>query len=173
MNSKPMPLSLEDVVARFERPLIRYAMRITGGLDEARDVVQETFIRLSREDLAQVENRLAPWLFTVCRNRALDTIRKESRIVRMPVVTEETSSDEPGPAVALENREAATRMGELLRRLPENQREVIRLKFEQDLSYREIAEITSHSVGNVGFLIHHGLRTLRRLWEQQEARELA
>jgi RNA polymerase sigma-70 factor (ECF subfamily) len=46
-------------------------------------------------------------------------------------------------------------------RLPENQREVIRLKFQSDLSYKEIAEITNLSVSNVGFLLHTGIKRLR------------
>ncbi len=50
-----------------------------------------------------------------------------------------------------------------LEQLPENQREVIRLKFQQELSYKEISEATGLAVGNVGFLLHTGLKRLRSL----------
>ena len=49
----------------------------------------------------------------------------------------------------------------MLARLPENQQEVIRLKFQQGLSYKEISSVTGLSVTNVGFLIHTGLKRLR------------
>ena len=50
-----------------------------------------------------------------------------------------------------------------LEQLPDNQREVIRLKFQQELSYKEISEATGLAVGNVGFLLHTGLKRLRSL----------
>ena len=52
-------------------------------------------------------------------------------------------------------------MLDLLDALPPNQREVIRLKFQNGFSYQEISRISGHSVGNVGYLIHVGLKTLR------------
>ena len=52
-------------IERFEKPLISYAKQITGDLDSARDAVQETFLRLSRQDLEKLEPRLAPWLYFV------------------------------------------------------------------------------------------------------------
>jgi RNA polymerase sigma-70 factor (ECF subfamily) len=50
----------------------------------------------------------------------------------------------------------------MLETLPPNQREVIRLKFQNGFSYREISRISGHSVSNVGFLIHTGMKTLRQ-----------
>ncbi|MEI8284587.1 MAG: sigma factor [bacterium] len=60
---KIIPFAIE----RFERVLISYAKEITGDIESARDAVQETFLRLSRQDLVAIEPRLAPWLFCVCR----------------------------------------------------------------------------------------------------------
>lgn len=71
-------------------------------------------------------------------------------------------SPEPDPAIAIEQRESAARVFAGLEALPANQREVIRLKFQNGFSYREISRISGHSVSNVGFLIHTGLRTLRK-----------
>ena len=61
---------VRDAVARFESPLTLYAARLLGDAEAARDVVQETFLRLCVQDRASIETRLAEWLFTVCRNRA-------------------------------------------------------------------------------------------------------
>ena len=72
------------------------------------------------------------------------------------------SSDDPGPPELAERRESAARVIDLLEALPKGQREVIRLKFQSGFSYREISRISGHSVSNVGFLIHTGLKTIRR-----------
>ena len=60
---------VRGAVARFEGPLTLYAARLLGDAEAARDVVQETFLRLCVQDRAAIEPRLAEWLFTVCRNR--------------------------------------------------------------------------------------------------------
>lgn len=69
----------------------------------------------------------------------------------------------PDPSRAMEDRERHSEVLALLERLPENQREVIRLKFQGDLSYKEISDVTGLSVSNVGFLIHTGIKRLRSL----------
>jgi RNA polymerase sigma-70 factor (ECF subfamily) len=102
------------------------------------------------------------WLFTVTRNRALDYVRKHSRIIAMPL-PEERASEERGPDEALASRDAAEWLLKLLDELTPNQREVIRLKFQNDLSYQEISEITGLTVTNVGFLLHVGLKKLRAI----------
>ena len=76
----------------------------------------------------------------------------------------ETLNDErPDPAAAAVQQERHIEVLKFVDRLPENQREVIRLKFQSDLSYKEISDITDLSVSNVGFLIHTGIKRLRML----------
>ena len=70
-------------------------------------------------------------------------------------------SPEPGPAAAVEQVEESARVLAMLESLPPTQREVIRLKFQEGFSYREISRISGQSVTNVGYLIHVGLKTLR------------
>lgn len=160
---------------RYERPLVRYALSIAGDLDSARDVVQETFIRFAREqrpDLHENPRHLEAWLFTVCRNRALDHHRKHSRIVPMPLA-EDRADEDPTPSASLESRDTAACLLRLIEALPPNQQEVIRLKFQNDLSYKEIAEVTKLSVTNVGFLLHTGLKKLRRVLQESPGDEWA
>lgn len=154
---------IRQVLDRYERSLVAYAARITGELDLARDVVQETFLRLCRERRPHVENHVAEWLFTVCRNRALDVRRKENRMTPLADVEMDTcESREAGPAEIIENEEATSDVLRLLATLPGNQQEVLRLKFQHGLSYRDIAGVTKLTVTNVGYLIHTGLKTLRK-----------
>lgn len=72
-----------------------------------------------------------------------------------------------GPPELLAGRETSSRLLNLLEALPANQQEVIRLKFQNDLKYREIAEITGLSVSNVGFQLHAGLKRLRELMKDE------
>lgn len=161
----------EDLAAlldRYERPLVRYAHSIVGDLESARDVVQDTFIRYTRDDGAPRDDgkHIEAWLFTVCRHRAIDHQRKFRRIVPMPPNSECLDPD-PGPAELAESRDGEQSLLRLLDQLPSNQREVIRLKFQNDLSYKEISDVTHLTVTNVGFLLHTGLRKLRALLVEQ------
>ena len=69
---------------------------------------------------------------------------------------------DPRPGALLEHKEAMNEVLRVLETLPKNQREVIYLKFQCDLSYKEISEITKLSVSNVGFLIHSAVRAIRK-----------
>lgn len=155
---------LTALVARYEGPLILYAQRLLrGDLARARDVVQETFLKLCKAGRTEVEGHEAAWLYTVCRRAALDVQRKERRMSLMEdqhtaTLTSPAAAD---PARAAEQTESAAEVLRMLDRLPENQREAIVLKFGHGLSYKEIAHVTGHTVSNVGFLIHTGLKTLR------------
>jgi RNA polymerase sigma factor (sigma-70 family) len=134
---------------------------IIGDLDAARDVVQETFIRLCREE--PPPDRPKEWLFTVCRNKALDVLRREKRMNTFACEKmNEFEASTARPSAAIEKRETAEDVRTALDALPENQQEVIRLKFECGMSYQEISRITSLSVSNVGFLIHTAMKNIRQ-----------
>ena len=78
------------------------------------------------------------------------------------VCPETRPSESPSPDAAAESADSASTVLALMQRLPANQREVVRLKFQGQMSYEEISAVTSLSVGNVGFLLHTALKTLRR-----------
>jgi len=155
---------LTATIARHEGRLILYAQRILAGdLARARDVVQETFLKLCRTPRAEITGHEPAWLYTVCRRTALDVKRKERR---MTSIADDTAASipslSPDPASATEQSDSAAEALRALHHLPEPQREALLLKFAHNLSYKEIAQITGHTVSNVGFLIHTGLKTLRR-----------
>ena len=153
---------LRATVAEYEVPLVQYAARLLGDADRARDVVQDVFLSLCRQPRKSLEHHSRQWLFAVCRNRALDILKKESRMKPLSdAVADRFASREADPRAALEHQEAVGLATAVLNALPENQREVIRLKVQHGLSYREISEVTGLSVSNVGFLLHKGITTLR------------
>lgn len=159
-----------EALHRYECPLLRYALRLTGDLDRARDIVQDTFLTLCETDRASVNGHLAPWLYTVCRNKAADIGRKERRMNPLnEVELASRPSGDPSPAAVLERAETSGTVAQMMEGLPPNQQEVIRLKFQEGLSYREISEVTGHSVTNVGYLLHTGLSALRRQMPRLDA----
>src|SRR5438094_8544763 len=158
--------NFDELLRRFEVPLLQYATRITGNNERARDVVQETFIKLQRNGAVAPE-KTATWLFTVCRNGALNVCRKERRLIYLDEELIESREDEqPMPFERMEQREASGFLMKILATLPARQQEVLQLKFQNDLSYQEIAEITKTTVNSVGVLIHTALKTLRQRFSE-------
>jgi RNA polymerase sigma factor (sigma-70 family) len=153
----------EEVFQRFEIPLLQYARRITGDREKARDVVQETFIKFQYNGALRREDEPATWLFTVCRNSALNVCRKERRMMYLEEeAIESRQVEEPMPFDRLEQQEATGFLRRIVATLPPRQQEVIQLKFQNDLSYRQIAEVMQTTANNVGVLIHTALKTLRQ-----------
>lgn len=153
---------LESTFAEHQAPLTRYAAKLLGDADRARDVVQDTFVKLMQQPVAAVEGHVVEWLFTVCRNRALDVMRKESRMKHFAEGEQENvAANEVRPGRRLELAETNAAILTLIDRLPPNQQEIVRLKFQNGFSYKEISRITSLSVTNVGFILHTAVTRLR------------
>ena len=165
MSKKPDAEDREwvrEAFLRFEGPLTLYAAKLLGGVDRARDVTQDAFVKLCAQDRQALEGRLAEWLFTVARHRALDVLRKEGRLASLSDDRADSIVvDDPDPREAFERKETADRALQCLDALPSGQREAIRLKIQHGFSYKEISRITGRSVSSVGVLIHVGLKTLR------------
>lgn len=163
-----------EAVERHEEALLRYARRLVGDIDLARDAVQHTFLKLCGESRAALDGRLGPWLFAVCRNRAVDHLRRGGRERPLEAARGEAqggvhragaehaapASREADPAVAAESHDLATRLHALLAELPPAQAETIEL-WCQGFTYRQIAGITGRQEGHVRVLAHRGLSKLR------------
>lgn len=173
MNRRPGKAEwIRGVLAEHESGLLRYALRLTGDPQAAQDVVQETFLRLCQADPAEVDGHAGPWLFRVCRQRVFDLHRKEQR---MPTVETSTvngyASRTAGPDQQCQTSDEARAALQALSTLSADQQEVVRLKFNDGLSYRDISEITGHSVSNVGVLLHTAIKKIRESLNAGEASE--
>lgn len=162
-------LLVKQAVESFESSLIAYAASLlSGDYERARDVVQDTFIKLFNTEPDRVRDNLKAWLFTVCRNRAFDVLRKENR---MDVGNEEALGSltdwRPDPSQSSDTHELCDRVWDLVEHLTKNQQDVIRLKFIHDCSYKDIARVTGLSVGNVGFIMHVAVKRLRELLNKE------
>lgn len=153
--------SIESALDLYERPLLRYATRLLGDVEEARDVVQDTFLRLCREDRSRLDAYLPQWLFRVCRNRALDVRKQRGRRPSLEDAPGIEPSAPPSPARLLEGNEALDAVSAVMATLPESQQEVLRLKFQAGLSYEEIGGVTGLTANHVAVLVHLGLKAIR------------
>jgi RNA polymerase sigma-70 factor (ECF subfamily) len=156
---------IADAIAQFEKPLVSYAKHITGDLDSARDAVQETFLRLSRQNLPRLQSRIAPWLYSVCRNCAFDHRRKASRYTD-PVGDDQISGD-ANPLHHTIAEEDKKKLASLVATLPPRQQELLKLKFEGDLTYKEMAAVMKMSISHIGVQLHETIQNLRKLWKSE------
>ena len=165
----PAALLLRSAMSDFEIPLTKYAVSILGDLEQARDVVQDTFLKLYKQDPEKVRKKVKSWLFTVCRNHCYDLIKRNRRTSNLEedeISYIASSEDNPFQVISfLEGREEIDEkikiLYSLIEELPSRQREVMRLKFQANLSYKEIAETIGISSSNVGFVMHSALKKLR------------
>ncbi len=161
---------IEQAIEAYESPLLRYALHFVRDADTARDIVQDTFLQLCRNQKLELRERMPQWLYTVCRNRAIDLIRKERRVKQMPECDENSTRSaaidpvDPAanPTQAVEADEAASGLMKQIETLPDRQQEVLRLKFHGGLSYKEIAEVMDLTSTNVGFILHTAITKLRK-----------
>ena len=158
---------ITEALDNYESLLISYAGEITGDTESAKDAVQETFIRLSRQNLSELQPRLRPWLFVVCRNCALDHVRKVVKFSADPIEEFDKACDNPPPDEHAMASEEGVHIWNLVSGLPLQQREIVKLKFEAGLSYKEMAETLKTSVSTIGVQLHEAMETLRHRWNNQ------
>ncbi len=156
---------MEAIVAEYETALLRYAARILNNPAAAQDVVQNTFIKLFRawKPGMHASSGLKSWLYRVTHNEAVDHIRRESRL---QVLHEEQAHD-PAVVTCADGRNCPMTESEkheavlgLMHTLHPREQQVLLLRLEEGLSYREISRVTGRSEGNVGNLLHHAVRKL-------------
>ena len=154
---------IQIAIDEHEGSLLRYAQSLLGDLDRARDVVQDTFMQLVKSDRSEIESRLRPWLFKVCRNRIIDICRKESRMSFADSHTlDQNTVDARGPDAVAEDRETSAHLRSLIGNLTTQQQEVLRLKFQSAMSYKEISQVLNLTVSNVGFILHTAIQKVRK-----------
>jgi RNA polymerase sigma factor (sigma-70 family) len=159
--------TIEELFAALEAPLLGYGLRLTGEIGLAEDVVQEAFMKLHSKFKEVREPRR--WLYRTVHNLALNQRRKTSRIVSLNSsaapeneisATPETADPAPLPDEQISRMEGIGLVRLSLETLDERSRELIRLKFTDELSYRDISARTGISVSNVGYILHHALKTI-------------
>lgn len=143
--------SFQNRVLPAKNKLFRFALRFLGNEEEAKDVVQEVFIRVwnGREQMNEVQNWEA-WCMRITKNLSLDRIRTLSRKQTHPLedgydIRQESLS----PHESTELQESMNRIGQYIAALPEKQRQIIHLRDVEGYSYNEICEILELDMNQV------------------------
>jgi RNA polymerase sigma factor (sigma-70 family) len=161
----PAGETIEDLFAALESPLLSYALRLVGERGAAEDMVQDAFMKLH----AQFDEVREPrrWLYRTVHNLSLNQRRKAGKILSLDLSTEEGAAPgldpadpQPLPDEQIARWEGIGLVRLCLETLADRDRELIRLKFNEGLSYKEISAHTGLTVGHVGYLLHHALKAV-------------
>ena len=156
---------IATVVRDYQQPLLRYTAHLLRNATLAQDVVQTVFVKLFRDwrPLQEAGGNLKPWLFRVAHNEAVDLIRSETRRRHLHdsgAAESETLRGEVQTDPAPDDRRDLVLS--CLESLSNNERQVVLLRLQQNMSYDEIAAVIGRPRGTVGALLHTAVKKLAR-----------
>jgi len=163
--------SLGVLVRRWERPLHRFVHRMIPRSDDARDVCQETFLRVLRKaDRFKEGSRFSTWMYQIALNLCRDQLRRrkrwglllaEDKEIDDRIAPTADESERADPSSGVERRELRDAVSQAMDCLPANQREVLVLKEFEGLKFKEIAKILDCPESTVKSRMYGGLSGLR------------
>jgi RNA polymerase sigma-70 factor, ECF subfamily len=168
------PDLLDSLIERFRFRLFRYLLYLTNHRETAEELFQETWVRvIERGQQYNPKWKFEAWLFTIARNLVIDLQRR-----RQPRHVDLLSDDDEERAFAdqdsanpsafdlLAQQEEGERMSAALARLPATYREVLALRFQEDLTLEEIAAVAAAPLPTIKSRLYRGLEALRRILEE-------
>jgi RNA polymerase sigma-70 factor (ECF subfamily) len=171
---KQNPELLDELIELYQHRLLRYLLFLTGKRETAEDLFQETWMRvLLRGAQYNGKARFDTWLFTIARNLVIDLSRKRT-MASLDEMSESGEDDRPfevamsgpSPLEQFQSREDCAEVGEVLLKLEPSYREVLVLRFYEELSLDEIAAVTKAPLSTVKSRLYRGLAALRPEMEQ-------
>lgn len=172
--------SFNLLVTRWERPIYALAFRTLGREEDARDVVQEAFLRAYRGLRGfKGQAKFSSWLYRITLNLCRDWIRRERRapIVPTPAGTDASAfaDEQVAPTASVEELVGTRQLSEAvalaMAELPEEQRAAILLKEYHGLTFQEIADTLQCPLSTVKTRLYQGLSVLRRRLERRQAEQ--
>src|SRR5215472_2491839 len=167
---------LADLVERCHHRLVRYLLYLTGWREYAEDLAQETWIRvLQRGSQYNGRQRFDPWLFAIARNLAIDYLRKKLKAVQRVSLPNDRDamlllpSSGPSPFEAAARSGDAMRLAGRLQILAPLYREALLLRFQEELSLAESAQVVGAPVTTVTSRIYRGLAALRSAFDEGDS----
>jgi RNA polymerase sigma-70 factor (ECF subfamily) len=165
------PELLDQLIDTYQHRLMRYLMFLTNKREVAEDLFQEVWIRvLRRGSQYNGKARFDTWIFTIARNLVIDLSRKRT-MASLDEMREggedsdarpfEVVQDSPSPLEHFEFRENASEVAAVLLTLEPNYREVLTLRFHEELSLEEIAAVTKAPLSTVKSRLYRGLAALK------------
>jgi RNA polymerase sigma-70 factor (ECF subfamily) len=161
----------EELVRRYQRPIIGYVYRLLGDYESSLDVTQEVFIKIYNSlERYRCDYKFSTWLYRIAHNAAIDHIRRNS-VNAQSIETEngdgayqiQIESTAPTPEQDRERSEWRTEIEAVVKCLPTAYRDLIVLRHSRDLSYDEIAEVTGLPLGTVKNRLFRAREMMREL----------
>lgn len=160
--------AMQALLQPYETQVYRFLVNRLGNAHDAADVTQDAFVKALR-NLGKYEHRgqFRAWLFQIARNESLNFIQKRNRMSTATVTEdgENRMAQEPDPRPGadqqLQESEEREQIRECVGKLPEKEGEVVRLRLEQDITFREIAEIVEAPLNTVLGRMRNATRRLR------------
>jgi RNA polymerase sigma-70 factor, ECF subfamily len=176
------PDALATLMARYQNRIYRYLLRLVRQPADAEDLFQQTWVRVAEKIRSfDTSRNFDAWLFTLARNLAFDHLRR----MRPSSLEEPSSPDspgdtmvsrlasaDPGPFEQLLARERAGRLALALENLPLSYREVVTLRFEEEMKIEEIALVLATPVATVKSRLYRSLAQLRQILETSPGGEV-
>jgi RNA polymerase sigma-70 factor, ECF subfamily len=157
---------IRELVERYQYRLVRYLIFLAGRREGVEDCAQETWIRvLDRAAQYDGRSRFEAWLFSIARNLAIDELRRRRNVSIEAAAVAVEPLDPTSPFLTAARNEQAARITEALAALEPIYREALLLRFQEDLSLREISALVGVPVPTVASRIRRGLERLRLHWE--------
>lgn len=162
--------SYEEIVKRYEKPLLRYARYLTKQSEFSPDIVQNAFIKayvnLKGFDISK---KLSSWLYRIVHNEAVNRIRKESRFFSFEDIewVEQIFSRSEPVEEALQASEIRKLLKESLQEIPLAYRAPLILFYLEDKSYDEISDVLRIPMGTVGTRINRGKKYLKKVVQKK------
>jgi RNA polymerase sigma factor (sigma-70 family) len=158
--------TIQVLFTALEAPLLHYALRLIGERGPAEDMVQEAFMKLHTQFEEVREPRR--WLYRTVHNLALNHRRDSAKLVSLTPSSDQSGSSDasdpsdpqplPDEQIARWENIGLVRLS--LESLDARSRELLRLKFNDELSYQQISERTGLKISHVGYLLHHALKAI-------------
>ena len=161
------PSAIDSLWHEYGRTVFAFLVRTIGDRGEAEDVHQQVFVEAwkRRRDYDAGRGKLLTWLMMIARSRAIDNSRRRRPEPKDPTAVEAGLGGHHDPEDEILER---WRIAHLLERIPSDEAELLRLRFYEELSQREIAERTAIPLGTVKMRMVQALERLRGLIEQEE-----
>ena len=164
--------SFEELVRRYQRPIVGYIFRMLGDYDSSLDVTQEVFIKVYNSlHRYSSDYKFSTWLYRIAHNATIDHIRRNSANTQS-IETDcgdgsyqlQIESRDPSPEKERERKEWKAEIEAVVKRLPTAYRELILLRHSQDLCYDEIAEVTGLPLGTVKNRLFRAREMMREIF---------
>lgn len=174
------------LIWRWQKPLFNFIYRYVGDAEEAKDLCQQTFIRVCRK-LSKLKDhsKFSPWIYSIAANLCKDSLQDRRAHSFVSICSNQTDGDEGSselveltddphhrPDHQCARQEVVAILQRAMLQLPDEQRVVVLMKEYQELTFAEIAEALNVPLNTVKSRLYYGLHALRKILQEVDIEDL-